>query len=159
VIRVQVRHLPRPTARAKKTLWLWWSGPAGAAPDLDICWRAYIHRFDIEHTIRYLKRSLARVTPRVRTPGQADRRAWLILPAFAQLNLARLIAADLPAPWEKPRPQDRLTPGRVRRAFRHIRADLPVLASPPQPWGRSPGCPKGRLSGAAQRYPAIKKAG
>src|SRR4051795_8443635 len=27
VIRVQVEHLPRPTARAVKTLWLWWAGP------------------------------------------------------------------------------------------------------------------------------------
>ena len=35
VIRVAVEHLPRPTARAKKTLWLWWSGPG--APDLDLC--------------------------------------------------------------------------------------------------------------------------
>ena len=26
VIRVEVEHLPKPTARAKKTLWLWWSG-------------------------------------------------------------------------------------------------------------------------------------
>jgi len=48
VIRVQVQRLPRPTARAKKTLWLWWSGPPGMTPDLDLCWRAYIHRFDIE---------------------------------------------------------------------------------------------------------------
>jgi hypothetical protein len=44
VIRVDVEHLPRPTARAKKTLWLWWSGPPGTAPHLDLCWRAYIHR-------------------------------------------------------------------------------------------------------------------
>jgi DDE superfamily endonuclease len=33
VIRVDVQHLPRPSARAKKTLWLWWSGPPGTAPD------------------------------------------------------------------------------------------------------------------------------
>lgn len=43
VIRVHVHHLPKPTTRAKKTLWLWWSGPAGTVvPDLDTCWRAYI---------------------------------------------------------------------------------------------------------------------
>src|SRR5215470_1741389 len=55
VIRVDVEHLPRPTARAAKTLWLWWSGPPGTAPDLDLCWRAYIHRFDIEHAIKFQK--------------------------------------------------------------------------------------------------------
>ncbi len=38
VIRVEVEHLPKPTARATKTLWLWWSGPD--RPDLDLCWRA-----------------------------------------------------------------------------------------------------------------------
>jgi hypothetical protein len=32
VIRVEVEHLPKPTGRAKKTLWLWWAGPAGATP-------------------------------------------------------------------------------------------------------------------------------
>ena len=32
VIRVEVEHLPKPTARTKKTLWLWWSGPGRARP-------------------------------------------------------------------------------------------------------------------------------
>jgi hypothetical protein len=26
--------------RAPKTLWLWWAGPAGTAPDLALLWRA-----------------------------------------------------------------------------------------------------------------------
>jgi hypothetical protein len=46
-IRVEVEHLPRPTGRTKKTLWLWWSGEG--EPDLELCWRAYLRRFDIEH--------------------------------------------------------------------------------------------------------------
>ncbi|MDA8037954.1 MAG: transposase [Actinomycetota bacterium] len=37
VVRVEVEHLPKPTARTKKTLWLFWSGPG--VPDLDLCWR------------------------------------------------------------------------------------------------------------------------
>jgi DDE superfamily endonuclease len=48
VIRVDVEHLPKPDARAKKTLWLWWSGPG--EPDLELCFRAYLHRFDLEHS-------------------------------------------------------------------------------------------------------------
>jgi hypothetical protein len=44
VIRVQVEHLPGPRGRAVKTLWLWWAGPG--TPDLELCWRAYIRRFD-----------------------------------------------------------------------------------------------------------------
>lgn len=48
VIRVEVEHLPKPTARTKKTLWLWAAGPEPV--DLHTCWRAYLRRFDIEHT-------------------------------------------------------------------------------------------------------------
>ena len=47
VIRVDVEHLPKRSMGVKKTLWLWWSGPG--EPDLDLCWRAYLRRFDIEH--------------------------------------------------------------------------------------------------------------
>jgi hypothetical protein len=61
VIRVEVEHLPKPTARTKKTLWLWWSGPDD--PDLDRCWRAYLRRFDIEHTFRFAKNTLGWTTP------------------------------------------------------------------------------------------------
>ena len=61
VIRVQVEHLPRPTARAVKTLWLWWAG--SGRPDLDRCWRAYIRRFDLEHTFRFCKQALSWTTP------------------------------------------------------------------------------------------------
>ncbi|MGR7025567.1 transposase [Geodermatophilus sp. URMC 62] len=68
VIRVQVEHLPGPRGRAVKTLWLWWAGPG--TPDLDLCWRAYIRRFDLEHTFRFCKQSLGWTTPRVRTPGR-----------------------------------------------------------------------------------------
>jgi hypothetical protein len=32
VIRIEVEHLPKPTGRAKKTLWLWWAGPTGTTP-------------------------------------------------------------------------------------------------------------------------------
>src|SRR4051794_6862692 len=60
VIRVQVEHLPRTTARAVKTLWLWWAGPG--RPDLDRCWRAYIRRLDLEHTFRFCKQALGWTT-------------------------------------------------------------------------------------------------
>ena len=116
VIRVNVQHLPRPT-RAKKTLWLWWSGPPGMTPGLDLCCRAYLHRFDIEHTIKFQKATLGWVTPSLRLPGQADRWTAIILASYAQLVLARPLAADQRLPWERPRSLVRLTPGRVRRDF------------------------------------------
>jgi hypothetical protein len=92
VIRVAVEHLPKRTARATKTLWLWWSGPG--TPDLDVCWRAYLRRFDIEHTFRFAKGALGWTTPALRTPEQADRWTWLIVAAYTQLRLARGLVAD-----------------------------------------------------------------
>ena len=52
LIRVTVTRLPNGRA-VPGPLWLWWAGPG--APDLDLCWRAYLHRFDIEHT--YLRQA------------------------------------------------------------------------------------------------------
>ena len=157
VIRIDVEHLPRPT-RAKKTLWLWWAGPPGMAPDLDLCWRAYLHRFDIEHAIKFGKATLGWVTPSLRLPGQADRWTAIIIASYAQLVLARPLAADQRLPWERPRDPARLTPGRVRRDFPRVRALLPALASPRKYCAAGPGRPKGSTTGPAQRYPAIKKA-
>ena len=101
VIRVEVEHLPKPTSRAKKTLWLLWSGPGD--PDLDRCWRAYLRRFDIEHTFRFMKDTLGWTTPSLCTPEQADRWSWLIAGAYTQLRLARGLVDDLRLPWERPR--------------------------------------------------------
>ena len=156
VIRVQVEHLPRPTARAVKTLWLWWAG--SDRPDLDRCWRAYIRRFDPEHTFRFCKQALGWTTPRVRTPEQADRWTWLVLLAYSQLRLARPIAVDTRLPWERRLPAPRLTPARIRRDFSRLLPILGTPASPPKPCGRSPGRPIGSRRGPAPRQPAIKKA-
>ena len=157
VLRVDVEHLPRPQGRVKKALWLWWSGPPGT-PDLDRCWQAYLHRFGIEHTIKFEKQTLGWVTPALRLPGQADRWTAIILAAYAQLVLARPLAADQRLPWERPRDPSHLTPGRIRRDFSRLRVSLPPVASPGKPFRAGPGRPKGSRSGPAQRYPAIKKA-
>lgn len=158
VVLVEVERLPRGERRRKpKKLWLWWYGPL-SEPDLGLLWRSYIRRFDLEHTIRHWKQALGWTTPRVRHPEQADRWTWLILAAYTQLRLARGIVADQRLPWERPLPVKSLTPMRVLRSFVTL---LPVLGTPaeaPKPRGRSPGRPKGRLSGRAKRYPAIKKA-
>lgn len=154
IVRVQVQRLPKACGR-NKTLWLWWSGPH--TPDLDLLWRAYVRRFDIEHTLRFVKNTLGWVTPAVRTPEQADRWTWLILVVYTQLRLARPIVADHRLPWERPLPTGRLTPTRVRRGFHRLRTQLGTPASPPKPCGRGPGRPKGSRTGPAQRHPAIKK--
>jgi DDE superfamily endonuclease len=158
LILVEVERLPRGESRREpRVLWLWWHGPEGTMPDLDLIWRSYVRRFDLEHTFRFLKQSMGWSTPRVRHPEQADRWTWLVVAAFSQLRLARTCVADLRLPWERRYNTGRLTPIRVHRAVLALLAHLDTPAKPPKPCGRSPGRPKGRLSGRAKRYPALKR--
>jgi hypothetical protein len=156
ILRVQVERVPAKT-RPPKVLWLWWAGPEGVQLDLDLAWRAYIRRFDLEHTVRFAKQTLGWTTPRPRHPEQADRWTWLVLAGYTQLRLARELAGDQRLPWERPRPQPRLSPLRVRRGFPRLLCALDSPATTPKPFGRSPGRPRGRCSGPAVRHPAIKK--
>jgi hypothetical protein len=155
LVLVEVSRLPRPT-RLPKQLWLWWTGPG--TPDLDVLWRAYVHRFDVEHTLRFAKQTLLWTLPRFRHPQQADRWTWLVVVAYTRLRLAKTLVCDQRLPWERPRPPRRLPPYRVRRAVSALLAGLGTPASPPKPCGRSPGRPQGRCSGPAPRHPALKKA-
>lgn len=157
LVLVQVERLPRQT-RIPKRLWLWWRGPGQA--DLAVVWRAYVHRFDLEHTYRFCKQTLNWTTPRVRTPQQADRWTWLVTLAYTQLRLARRTVEDVHLPWERAQRPDRrlLTAARVRQAFPQLLVTLDTPANAPKPCGRSPGRPKGARSGRAPRFPAFKKA-
>jgi hypothetical protein len=154
VIRVEVEHLPRPRG-ALKVLWLWWSGPG--TPDLDVCWRAYLRRFDIEHAYRFTKQTLGWTAPALRTPEQADLWTWLIVAAYTQLRLARGAVEDLRLPWERPRGPSELTPARVRRGFRRLHVTIGSPAGAPKSQVPGPGRPKGTRRGPRTRYPAIKK--
>ena len=157
VVLVEVERLPRQT-RIPKRLWLWWRGPG--QPDLAVLWRAYVHRFDLEHTYRFCKQTLSWTTPRVRTPQQADRWTWLVVLAYTQLRLARRTIADVHLPWERPQRPTRpvLPPARVRQAFPQLLVTLATPANAPKPCGRSPGRPNGARSGPAPRFPALNKA-
>jgi hypothetical protein len=141
LIRLQVDHLPGD--RAPRPMWLW-SSAAGVPPaEVDRCWQAFLRRFDIEHTFRLFKQVLGWTAPKIRDPQAADRWTWLIITAHTQLRLARPLADDLRLPWERPAPPGRLTPARVRRGFRNIRAALPRLAGAPKPGKPGPGRPPG----------------
>ena len=88
----------------------------------------------IEHTVRFAKQTLGWTTPRPRHPEQADRWTWLVLTCYAQLRLAREVTGDQRLPWERPRPQPRLSPMRVRRGFRSFwsgSARRPLRRHPP----------------------------
>jgi hypothetical protein len=159
LILVEVERLPRGERRREpRVLWLWWHHPEGTAPDLDLIWRSYVRRFDLEHTLRFLKQSMGWTTPRVRHPEQADRWSWLVVAAYTQLRLARERVADMRLPWERRYDRGRLTPVRVHRVVSSLLVEVGTPAKAPKPCGRSPGRPKGSLSGRAKRYPAIKTA-
>ncbi len=156
LILVEVERLPRGERRREpRVLWLWWHGPEGTAPDLGLIWRSYVRRFDLEHTFRFLKQGMGWTTPRVRHPEQADRWTWLVVAAYTQLRLARARVADLRLPWERRYDAGRLTPVRVHRAVSSLLVHLGTPAKAPKPCGRSPGRPKGSLSGRAKRYPVL----
>jgi hypothetical protein len=157
LLRVIVEHLPD-GRKPHKTMWLWHAGPAPLS--LDELWRAYLARFDEEHAFRFAKGTLGLTAAKVRTPAQADRWVRLVMAAFAQLLLARPLAADLRRPWEKrPDPARPLPPGRVRRGFSNIRPCLGTPARVAKPARPGPGRPKGSSKGPAPRYPVPKKTG
>ena len=141
LIRLQVEHLPG--ARAAKPIWLWTSATGADADAVTRCWQAYLRRFDLEHTIRFAKQTLGWTRPRLRCPAAADRWTWLILAAHTQLRLARPLAVDLRRPWERSLLLERLTPARVRRGFRYLRAKTPSPAGAPKPAHPGPGRPPG----------------
>jgi hypothetical protein len=155
VLRVRVDHLPD-GRKPHKTMWLWHAGPAPLS--CDELWRAYLARFDEEHAFKFVKGTLGLTAAKVRTPDQADRWVRLVMAAFAQLLLARPLAADLRRPWET-RPQDNrpLSPGRVRRGFANIRARLGTPAHVAKPTRPGPGRPKGTTKRPAPRHPVPKK--
>jgi len=123
-----------------RPVWLWWSRTGADVRDVDRLWQAFLRRFDIEHTFRLLKQVLGWTAPKIRDPVAADRWTWLVIACHAQLRLARALAADLRRPWERPAAPGRLTPARVRRGFRNIRAITGCPAGAPKPgkpgaWG------------------------
>jgi DDE superfamily endonuclease len=141
LIRLRVGHLPGD--RDPKPVWLWWSATGALPGDVDRCWQAFLRRFDLEHTFRFWKQILGWTAPKIRDPAAADRWTWLIITCHTQLRLARPLTDDLRLPWERPAPPGRLTPARVRRGFRNIRATLPCPASAPKPGKPGPGRPPG----------------
>jgi hypothetical protein len=141
LIRLQVEHLPGD--RNPKPVWLWSSTTDATDADIDRCWQAFLRRFDLEHTFRLFKQTLGWTRPKIRTPAAADRWTWLIITAHTQLHLARPLAADLRHPWEQPAAPGRLTPARVRRGFRNIRATSALPTGAPKPGRPGPGRPPG----------------
>jgi hypothetical protein len=149
IIRLQVERLPGD--RNPKPVWLWYSRPELSDTGLNRLWQAFLRRFDLEHTFRFLKQTLGWTRPRIRTPEQGERWTWIIIAVHTQLRLARHLTHDLRRPWEKPVAEPhRLTPARIRRGFRNLRPKTTLPASAPKPSRPGPGRPPG----STNRQPA-----
>ena len=156
LVLVEVERLPRGERRREpRVLWLWWHGPEGEAPNLGLLWRAYVRRFDLEHTFRFHKNRLWDGQRRgCATPSRqiGGRGWWWPLSLNSGWRGRCGPKATLGAPLRH-RPPD-TDPGPPRRfgAF----GATPHAREAAETCGRSLGRPKGRLSGRAKRYPALK---
>ncbi|MFI6340998.1 NF041680 family putative transposase [Streptomyces sp. NPDC050535] len=150
LIRLTVDHLPG--GGDPLPVWLWSSKTGMTSEDVDLRWQAFLRRFDLEHTFRFVKQTLGWTRPKLRSPEAADRWTWLVIAAHTQLRLTREAAADLRRPWEKRAEPARLTPARVRRGFRNLRPHLHSPARAPKPSTLGPGRPLG----SKNRRPATR---
>ena len=139
-------------------MWLWSPDPQAGPAEVTVLWQAYLRRFDLEHTFRFIKSRLGWNKPLIRDPGAADRWTWLIIACCAQLYLARPLAAAVRLPWQRPLPAAALTPGRVRAGFRRARQIAGTPASTAKPATPGPGRPKGsKNKNKAPRQPVGKR--
>ena len=120
--------------------------------EVDRTWQAFLRRFDLEHTFRFLKQVLGWTRPKLRDPAAADRWTWIVIAGYAQLYSGPSPRRRHPAALAAALPPGRLTPARVRRGFRNIRQALPHLASAPKPGKPGPGRPPG----SRNRHPATR---
>ncbi|MGW7201851.1 NF041680 family putative transposase, partial [Streptomyces chryseus] len=141
LMRLTVERLP--SDREPKPVWLWCSATSATSADVDRWWQAFLRRFDLEHTFRLMKQTLGWTAPKIRRADTADLWTWLIIAAHTQLCLARPLTEDLRRPWERRTEPRRLTPARVRRGFRNVRATAARPAAAPKPSRPGPGRPPG----------------
>jgi hypothetical protein len=87
----------------------------------------------LEHTFRFLKQQRGWTRPLLRDPAAADRWTWLLIACYAQLWLARDLAAVTRLPWQPAQPARAMTPGRVRAGFRRARQVAGTPASTAKP--------------------------
>jgi hypothetical protein len=138
-----VIRISAPGGAGLEPMWLWAGAPQPGDAQLRALWQAYLRRFDLEHTFRFLKQQLGWTRPLLRSPEAADRWTWLLLAACAQLRLARRLAAITRLPWQRRQLPGEMTPARVRAGFRHARETTGNPARTAKPPAPGPGRPRG----------------
>ena len=139
LIRVTVDKLPG-GRKVPGPLWLWWAGPG--APDLDLCWRAYLHRFRYRTyvPVRQARPGLGQGRPPLSRAGTAldladHRRPHHAPPRPPHRGGPPAALGTPPQPRQahpRPRPQGFLPPGRTSRNTRQATKNLQARPRTPQ---------------------------
>lgn len=146
----------------KKPLWLIASGERRFELSLRDIFECYRQRFDIEHFFRFGKNKL--LMNKSQTPDINHEEAWwqLTTIAYTQLYLARDLANNTPAPWEKYLPTFKsakeISPTQVQKDFGRIIRTFGTPAKPPKHLKKATGRQKGEKQIARIRYPIVQKA-
>jgi hypothetical protein len=156
VVRASVhRERPKPPA----AFWFAWLSPTTIPPGIAVTahtiWSAYVQRWPVEPGVRFRKEHLGWTLPRFQRAETGDTWSWLVALAHWMLFLARPIVADTPLPWQKP--QQRLTPQRVRQSLKPIFVLIGSPVREPKPRGKPPGWPKGKRRTPKERHKVVKK--
>jgi hypothetical protein len=116
-----------------------------------------VHRWGIEPANRFRKERLYAELPKVRQAESSDR--WLMAVQLIewQLYLARRAVTQKVLPWQKPQPDDQLTPDRVIQSLPGHLSQVGTPVRPVQPRGKSPGWPAGKKRSAPQKYKLTAK--
>jgi len=154
LIRLQVDHLPGD--RDPKPVWLWWSRTGATPADVDRCWQAFLRRSGHRARLPPVQAGPPLDRPEDLRPGRrrpvdlAHHRLPCPAPPRPAASASRRPAPTLGAPC--PAPPGRLTPARVRRGFRNIRAKITCPVGAPKPGKPGPGRPPG----SKNRRPAAR---
>jgi hypothetical protein len=150
---------PDGTARYKRPMWLFWTGPETVALE-ELC-RMYLWRFAIEHLFRFLKQHMGLNANQSTDPVSTDQWMWLCALAYWQLLLMRDQVQDVRPAWfpaRKPQGETKLTPRQVQRGALRYLVQLGTPAQATRTAGKGKGRTNGYHPAPRQRFPVVKKA-
>lgn len=146
------------SARYKRPLWLFWTGPENVAP-YDLC-RMYLWRFAIEHLFRFLKQHMGLNSHRSSNLDSLKRWTWIVALAYWQLLLMRdTVPPNRPAwhPHKKDGRDKPLTPAQVQRSAQLFLLHSGTPAPSTRPAGKGPGRQKGYRPAPRKRFEVVFK--
>lgn len=145
-----------------RPMWLMISGKRQHELNLTQIWKSYQRRYDIEHFFRFGKSRL--LLDKFQTPDTAHEESWwkIACLSYAQLYMARELASNMPAPWEKYLPAMKTNETvksvrQVQKSFNRITTETGTPAVAPKARGKQLGRQKGVRPMRRMRHTVIVK--